>query len=241
MDLTITEPTPVPPPEDIPQAPAQQVPQIVAEAGPAPYGAADSSSTSSLPAGDYSIPPHDHEMPEHDHHSYDGKLSSHDAELNRLKLAVAQLGKKLLDKDKEIYRLNSVVAESQKEREVVAKELAAVRAEREKVAHAMPVVIYDAEENKVAGVSLFATGKGEALEKLLGSLVQNWQGQGRGVEVAGLPPHMAVRVKGDASGRGFDLFPSSVLFLRLSRKEREVLGKLPPLVSAGETKEGGTS
>ena len=190
-----------------------------------------------LPEHEHEVAEHEHELPAHDHEDYKGLLDTQGADLEAVKHVVHDLTGRLQDREEEIQRLRKAMDESEKVRAALAREVALARADREKMTQSLPVVLYDAEEKRVASVNLFASGHGEALEKLIGALIHSWQNEGKNVDVTGLPPNMAVKVRDDPQGRGFELFPSSVLFLRVTSKEREALGALPPLVSQPERKE----
>ncbi len=190
-----------------------------------------------LPEHEHEVAEHEHELPAHDHEDYKGLLDTQGADLEAVKHVVHDLTGRLQDREEEIQRLRKAMDESEQVRAALAREVALARADREKMTQSLPVVLYDAEEKRVASVNLFASGHGEALEKLIGALIHSWQNEGKNVDVTGLPPNMAVKVRDDPQGRGFELFPSSVLFLRVTSKEREAMGALPPLVSQPERKE----
>ena len=189
------------------------------------------------------VPPPENSLPEpaptveitsppHDHEKLIADLTQQATEVSRLKLAIAQLGRRVLERDQEVERLEAAIEEAQRRSQGLAEELSRLRGEQDEVSRSLPVVIYDTDRNEIAGVSLFTTGKGEALERLLENLLEGWRKEGRDLAVSGLPPALGLRLQGDPDGRGFDLLPSSVLFLRISRKERAALGNLPPLVVA---------
>ena len=187
-----------------------------------------------LPEHEHEVGEHEHELPPHDHEDYKGLIDTQGADLDAVKQLVQDLTDRLSQRDQEIARLKQSVDDSEKVREALMNEVALARADREKQTQSLPVVVYDADEKRVASVNLFASGHGEALEKLVGAMIHSWQNEGKAVDVTGLPPHMAVKVRDDPQGRGFELFPSSVLFLKVTSKEREALGSLPPLVSQPE-------
>lgn len=180
---------------------------------------------------EHELPEHEHETTSHEHDAYRGLFNTQGADIVAIKQIVQGLNQRLLERDQEIARLKKNMDDSEQVREALAREVALVRADREKQAQTMPVVVYDAEEKRVASVNLFASGHGEALEKLVGAMIHSWQNEGKAVDVSGLPPQMSVKVRDDPQGRGFELFASPVLFLRVTSKEREALAELPTVVS----------
>lgn len=189
-----------------------------------------------LPEHEHEVAEHEHELVPHDHEDYKAALETQGGDIHEIHTSVEGLQSRLAEREKEIQRLQKIVDESEQTRAALMKEIAFARADREKFTSSLPVVMYDADEKRVHSVNLFASGRGEALEKLLGGMIQAWQSEGKSVDVTGLPPHMAVKVRDDPLGRGFELFPSSMLFLRITSKEREALGSLPPLVSQPDKK-----
>jgi len=161
-------------------------------------------------------------MPPHDHEEYKGIVDKANTEFTTLKLAIAQLDKKIHEKDAEITVLQEMLDQISKK-----------EAENE-FASATPVVVFDSDEGRVVGMSLLYRKKGVAVEALVKNLVEAWQKDGKEVEVAGLPPSMSLKVKGDTTGRGFDFFPTTMLFLRMSKKDREALGQGLELVGQKE-------
>ncbi len=162
---------------------------------------------------DAEIPPHEHEMPEHSHEEYKNLVQTHNNEMTTIKLAIAQLAQKLQEKTAELSQLQGLLDQ------VVKKH------EEDEMLTATPVALYDTDEKKVVQVSLLFQQKGVTTDQALKQAVDNWHKEGLSVDVAGLPPNMSVRVRDDAQGRGFDLIPTNMILLRVSKKDREALSE----------------
>jgi hypothetical protein len=183
------------------------------------------------------VPPHEHELPPHEHAEYksmaekaekasleaQGLADKTTNEFTLLKLAIAQLDKKIKEKDTEITVLQEMLDRLTKKE--VENELAS----------STSVVVFDPEVGRIIGMTLLYRKKGVPVETLVKNLVENWQKDGKDLEFSGVPPNMSVKVKGDASGKGFDFYPSTMMFLRMSKKDRDSLGKDIELV--GEKQE----
>jgi hypothetical protein len=204
-------PMPIPPPR-APGTPDPSVPLWISDKEVPPQEPETATGTDDEPAADDDdVPEHEHELPAHEHEEYKGFLSKQDNELTTLKLAIAHLDRKLADKENEIVVLQGMIDE------VVKKE------EENEMATATPVAIYDTEEKRVVAMHLLYKSKGQKVETILRALVDAWHKEPQGVEFAGLPPNMSLRLKGDASERGFDMVPSTMLVLRVTKKERTSL------------------
>lgn len=215
-------PLPTPPPRN-PDAPDTSVPMWISDkelpprkAEPAPplpdrattdeSGDADSGDT------DGDIPPHEHELPEHSHDEVKSLAQTHANEMTTIKLAIAQLAQKLQEKTTELATLQGLLDQ------VVKKH------EEDELLTATPVALYDVDEKKVVQVSVLYKTKGVSVDQALKTVVDRWHQDGQAIDVSGLPPNMAVRIRGDSTERGFDIIPSSLVIVRLSKKDREALG-----------------
>ncbi len=163
---------------------------------------------------DAEIPPHEHELPEHTHEEYKGLVQTHANEMTTIKLAIAQLAQKLQEKTTELATLQGLLDQVVKKHEV------------DELLTATPVALYDVDEKKIVQVSVLFKNRGTTVDQALKTVVDQWHKDGLAIDVSGLPPNMAVRVRGDTSERGFDLIPSNMVLIRLSKKDREAVQSL---------------
>lgn len=181
-----------------------------------------------FPAHDHELPDHEHELPGHEHEPYRDQLESQESDLSQLKVTLANLRQSLEEKDDEITQLRQLAHRAEEERTQLAEEITRVHAERGNVPAGIPVVVFRAEDATVDSVRWLPLDPKTGVGPWLGRLIEDWQAEGLGLEVTGLPPNLSVRVKGAQTGRGFEMLPSSVLFLRLSPEDRARLDPAPP-------------
>jgi hypothetical protein len=173
-----------------------------------------------LPAHEHELPAHEHELPTHEHEPYRDQLEAQESDLSQLKVTLANLRQSLEEKDDEIAQLRQLAQRAEEERTRLAEEITRVHEERGNVPAGIPVVVFRAEDSTVDSVRWLPLDPKGGVGPWLGRLVQDWQAEGHGIEVTGLPPNLSVRVKGATGARGFEMLPSSVLYLRLSPEDR---------------------
>ncbi len=181
-----------------------------------------------FPSHDHELPVHEHELPAHEHEPYRDQLESQESDLSQLKVTLANLRQSLEEKDDEIAQLRQLAQRAEEERTQLAEEITRVHAERGNVPAGIPVVVFRAEDSVVDSVRWLPLDPKTGVGPWLGRLLEDWQAGGLGLEVTGLPPNLSVRVKGGLTERGFEMLPSSVLFLRLSPEDRARLESSTP-------------
>ena len=188
-----------------------------------------------FPSHDHELPAHEHELPGHEHEPYRDQLESQESDLSQLKVTLANLRQSLEEKDDEIAQLRQLAQRAEEERTQLAEEITRVHAERGTVPAGIPVVVFRAEDSGVDSVRWLPLDPKTGVGPWLGRLIEDWQAEGLGLEVTGLPPNLSVRVKGGPPARGFEMLPSSVLFLRLSPEDRARFEGTPPRTDRPET------
>ena len=184
-----------------------------------------------LPAHEHDLPAHEHDPSPHEHEPYRDQLESQESDLSQLKVTLANLRQSLEEKDDEIAHLRQLAQQAEEERTQLAEEITRVQGERGNVPAGIPVVVFRTEDSAVDSVRWLPLDAKTGVGPWLGRLMEDWQAEGLGLEIAGLPPNLSVRVKGSPNPRGFEMLPSSVLFLRLSPEDRLRLASPPPAAS----------
>ena len=192
-----------------------------------------------LPLHDHPFPSHDHELPAHEHEPYRDQLENQEADLSQLKVSLANLRQSVEDKEEEIRALHERATMAEEERARLAEELTRVRDEQSRTPAGVPVVVYRSEEGVIDAVHWMPLEAPGGAHGLLERLIEFWHQEGLSLEFSGLPPNLSVRVRGDRELRGFEMVPSSVLFVRLSARERARL--LPPTTPEAEGSEPAAS
>lgn len=96
---------------------------------------------------------------------------------------------------------------------------------------AAPVAFLGPDGTTVVQQSLFALGKGEALESFLGVLLKQWKGLTFPLVSQVAPEGITISLKGDPEKRSLRILPSGIYLLKLSAAELKGLGTIPRLVS----------
>ncbi len=100
-----------------------------------------------------------------------------------------------------------------------------------RVVASVPVGFLGPDGRTITKESFFAVGKGEALEQLLGNVLDRWRTTQRPLVAGSLPGGgFSLSLQGDPERRGLRILPTGVFLLRLAPAELASLGELPPLV-----------
>ncbi len=100
-----------------------------------------------------------------------------------------------------------------------------------RVVASVPVGFLGPDGRTITKESFFAVGKGEALEELLGNVLDRWRTTQRPMVAGSLPGGgFSLSLQGDPERRGLRILPTGVFLLRLAPAELASLGELPPLV-----------
>ena len=100
-----------------------------------------------------------------------------------------------------------------------------------RVVASVPVGFLGPDGRTITKESFFAVGKGEALEQLLGNVLDRWRTTQRPMVAGSLPGGgFSLSLQGDPERRGLRILPTGVFLLRLAPAELASLGELPPLV-----------